>query len=266
MDNLFNRNKFQFTNAITLYKNFSLTIFLVASLTFSGCRKIWDYFEDHHNPTVNCRIEEIRFNVETQDGETQSGNASFSYDNNGNPTLVNIYDPSDGWPKDKGFRCDNDNRLIVYVDDMFITTWHKYTYVNPSTIIDSAFIYSSGDYTVTDRPDTYVEVRVSKLTLDAWGRIIKEESDLFGVTTYRYDFNGNLTRPVVTYTNKLNIRQTNKVWQLIDRDYSIHQPAGEVETFNSYNLPYQFKNEIPVPGLLSTFSIYPGAVVSYRCE
>lgn len=235
--------------------------------TFSGCQKIWDYFDDHHNHAAKCRIEEIQFTTEMEDGGSQAGHAVFSYDNNDNPTQIQIYDPgNDSWPGDKGFRCDSDNRLIVYVEDMFISVWHKYIYVNATTIIDSSFVYSSGDYTVTDRPDTHVYTRVSKITLDNRGRIIRDENDMDGTKEYNYDFRGNLIRPGVTYTGKTNIRQTNRVWQFIDRDYSKNQPAGEVETFNSNNLPYQFSNEFSMSGGFNVLPIHPGAVVRYRCE
>lgn len=255
-------------------KNIFLPAAAIALLILSGCT-YFDYHPD--DPARNCRIEKISFDILNTTTEVfEAGEAYFSYDAHNNPTLMLFNIPHSLWPMDKVFRYDEHNRLIVYVQDFIYEEtspvfWHKYTYISPTKIIDSTFIYCSGDYTVNDHPDSYSYMKIRELTLDLFGRITKE------VTTYddasgseerifSYNADGNLIKPGVTYTNKPNIRQTHKVWRFIDMDYSINQPEGEVDVFNAYNLPYQFNDERFGSRSSELPIAYPNTVVEYRCD
>ncbi|PVD49467.1 hypothetical protein DC498_24940 [Terrimonas sp.] len=254
-------------------KNIFLPIIVVLA-GLSGCTKVWDYFIAHPgHPARKCRIEKITFNEMNPDNaeEFLEAYAYFAYNTNGHPSSIEYYTPfvyplSDRL--NKGFAYDEMGRLRVYTSDSFITFWHLYTYTSPTKITDSVFVYSSGDYTVNDHPDTYVSVRVSHLTLDMFGRIIKEETiEESGYTsekTFVYNTDGNLIIPDVTYSGKPNIRQTNKIWQFIDRNYSVNQPRSEVAALNAYGLPYIFRS--PISSQSEVLAIAPGAVVTYNCD
>ncbi|MBX3257768.1 MAG: hypothetical protein KF862_26805 [Chitinophagaceae bacterium] len=253
-------------------KNIFLPITAIALLILPGCSRAWDYFEDHpDDPARNCRIEKISFEATNADEEAPAGYALFEYNAEGNPTFIRYNIPFDEYfPRDKRFSYDAGNRLRVYLSDAFISSWHLYTYVSPTKIIDSAFMYSGGNVDVNDHPDTYVDIRVSRLTLDFVGRIIKEETTYgngsVSEKTFTYNADGNLIRPGVTYTNQPSIRQTNKVWKFIDRDYSVNQPEGEIEVFNTYNLPYIFKEERLQPVNSDIPLNYRNTVVEYGCD
>ncbi|MFT3948697.1 MAG: hypothetical protein QM763_17165 [Agriterribacter sp.] len=253
-------------------KNIFLPI-IVVLISLSGCTKVWDYFISHPgHPARNCSIEKISFKETNEDWESPDAYALYTYNTEGNPVSIqynvppNYFYPPDGL--DKGFSYDANSRLRVYTSDAFITFWHLYTYVSPAKITDSIFVYSGGDYAVNDHPDTYVSVNVSHLTLDMFGRIIKEETiEESGYTsekTFVYNADGNLIIPGVTYSGKPNIRQTNKIWQFIDRNYSVNQPRGEVAVFNTYSLPYIFRS--PMSSQSEVLPIAPEAVVTYNCD
>lgn len=257
-----------------MYRNKLTILFCLPLLTLTSCTKVWDYFKQNpDHPGANCRIEQISFESLNTFDEIIPSAAYFSYNTFNNPTLIRFDIPYDLWPMDKAFRYDAENRLIVYVEgfeypETVQTLWHKYIYINPMKIIDSVFTYTTGDYMITDRPDDYSGLRVYELTLDFWGRIINEkriyENSNISEKIFRYDHNGNIIKPGITYTTKPNIRQTNKIWQFIDRDYSVHQPEHEVGTFTSFGMPHTFTN------IISTYSevltISPSAVITYNCE
>ena len=63
------------------------------------------------------------------------------------------------------------------------------------------------------------------------------------------------------YTDKINIHQTNKVWMLIDYNYSVNQLGWEVAKFNKNDLPEIFNDNIAVFD-----AIYRKCVVVYSCK
>ncbi len=257
-----------------MFKNIFLTILVMNLLPLSGCRKVCDYFEQHQDsPATNCRIEKISFDILNDFGVIERCGSFFSYNTYNNPTLVGYSIPYDLPPMDKVFRYDANNRLSAYIkdfryEDTSPVFWHKYTYESPLKVIDSVFVYASGDYKTNDRPDEYSRVEVNELTLDNRGRIINEkytlDGNIFGERSFQYDMNGNLIKPGVTYNNKPNIRQTSKIWQFIDRDFSVNQPRDEVEAFTANNLPYTFRN--PISTQSEILYIAQGSIVTYNCE
>ena len=88
---------------------------------------------------------------------------------------------------------------------------------------------------------------------DDHGRIIKEAKKYLKPDLpvynfyYAYDANGNQIRSGVIYDNKENLHRTNKIWQLLARDYSINNPRTGV-TYNRFNLPTSFN--LPYPDIL----------------
>ncbi len=248
---------------------------IMTLLNLSGCKKVLDYVKHHPGGIAdNCKITQLTDFWYYGDGDHIVYDTSdFVYNNYGDLLRINRRSQTnfDFIPPyfDQAFVYDNKHRVIAFIDGILSHdhtsnvgfTWHTYTYVGNSTIIDSVFDYPDGDYTVSFRPTSYNSVKVSTLTLDGWGRVVK---DSYLGETYKYDTNGNLINPGVSYSNKTNIRQTNKAWMLIDRNYSINQPLGEAAQFNNNNLPVKFN---------SNFGLYVGgynygssAIVTYSCK
>jgi len=246
----------------------------MALLGLSGCKKVLDYVKQHPNGVAdNCKITQIADFWYYGDFEHIVYDTSdFVYNNYGDLSRINRRSQTNfGFIPtyfDQAFVYDNKHRVIAFVDAIlshkhdlnFGFLWHTYTYVGNSKIIDSLFDYPGGDYTVSFRPTSYIGLTVSTLTLDSWGRVVK---DSYLNKTYNYDANGNLIKPGVSYSNKTNIRQTNKAWMLIDRDYSINQPEGDAVQYNNNNLPVKFNTTSRVNfGGYSYFH----AVVDYSCK
>lgn len=242
------------------------TLGLICLLSISGCKKVWDQIKQHPGGAAdNCNVKQIAFTGLDFGGEFFPDTATFKYNSYGDPIEVHFRSSQFVYRYDKVFKYDNQRRLLVYRNNAitepgftYADFWHKYTYINATKIIDSIFLYASGDLNLSDRPGEFNSTRVSILTLDSWGRVVND-----GATTYSYDAQGNLVKPGTTYTNKTNIRQTNKVWMFIDRDYSINQPEGEAVQFNTNKLPVKFGE--------SNYDIFEfhgffRGVVTYKCD
>ena len=266
---------------------------IISLLVLSSCKKIWDEIKQHPNGTAdNCRIEQITFKwMHTVDPEFPAtytyltDTARFTYNVKGNPTSMKFASTPvfhyDAYPSDCFFKYDNQNRLVVFLEHGSVNEyseddnqfwdgalfWHKYTHVNAKLIIDSTFMYASGQLSKSNTPIYPSEARVTRFELDDYGRVISET--LFNETkAYTYDQSGNLVKPGVTYTSKKNIKQTNKGWMFIARDYSVNTPVGDASQYNSNNLPVIFNKLIP--GILdpTVFDLQPNEKVrvSYQCK
>lgn len=221
--------------------------------------------KNHHNGVADkCSVDQLILFPNEYFGQDT---IKFVYNASGNPT--NILFPR-GYGGNYAFRYDNVQRLRSFQrntrGENGADYWHKYIYVNSTKIIDSIFKNANGDLT-KDRPESYGAIEIRICELDAYGRIIKVSLDDGTVLyTFEYDNRGNRIIPgrgmtSADYTNKINIHQTNKVWMLIDYDYSINQLGWEVEKFNKYNLPEIFNEPISVFN-----SIFRKCAVTYNCK
>lgn len=242
----------------------------IISLTaFSGCKKVWDYVKHHPGGTVSgCRVERITYSfIEVAfpagDYKTFGDTLNIAYNAAGNPVSMKYtssrypeIDSIDGFSADHIFKYDSQNRLLLfleYVSDnqLGCINWHRYNYVNNNLVVDSIFGYGFGNYQVRDRPDGGISPYwVIEYTLDDYGRIIKAREINWGYPMmveklFTYDASGNLVKPGVTYTGKTNIKQTNKVWMFLAKDFSVNAPAGEALFYNSNNLPTLFSKGVP---------------------
>ncbi len=243
-------------------------------LSIEGCKKVWDYYKHHHDkPATNCRIDHIIFPFDkTIFGSTNpfTDTLNITYNNAGNPVKISYayskiqLEAQSTWTREKRFRYDDKNRLKVYLyglssytmtsDNPQTLLWHHITYINDHLVRDSIYEFAGGQYLIHDKPDdadSYYH-GTFEYVLDNFGRIIKatdietNSSDSNqGIVYYNYDAKGNLIRPGVTYTNKLNIKQTNKVWQFLSKDYSFNAPEGEATEYDENRLPVSFKNDTP---------------------
>lgn len=258
---------------------FCAGIFAAAlSLSFlSGCRKVLDYIISKPGGIAkNCDIQMVTSNYvnDCDDGNNFSDTAWFSYNPQGDPVSI-IYAVSRfyecfSYPEDKFFKYDYSNKLVLYLNNAFASGkaalyWHKYSYVNSHLITDSTFEYAAGDWFINDQPQYFARVDVTTFELDHFGRVIREVGGVNNINaTYIYDSNGNLVKPGVTYTNKTNIRQTNKVWMFLDRDYSINSPVGEASQFNQSGLPVKLNQ---MPHFIYSYDVgFNNMVVSYTCK
>jgi hypothetical protein len=220
---------------------------ITALFIFPGCKKAFDYGRANPEETVPCRITKLKFYVipEGPPGHLSSPIYhvyDYTYDYLGNPRSVMREDLGtadyDARNIEQHFRYDQQNRLtgyeVNYNGSLGVLEWHRYSYPDRHTIVDSTFDYTNSLYNDPEPPHFSSDTYVSVYKLDAKGRII---------TNYRYDANGNLKRPGVIYDDKVNLYRTNKVWMQVCQDYSVNNPLSDPTQISSYNqlgLPLRF--------------------------
>lgn len=251
-------------------------VLCISILSLEGCKKVWDYIKHHdEGPATNCRIDHIIFPIENNmsyDPNPFMDTLNITYDRAGNPLKMSYafskvqLEWQWGWAREKRFRCDDKNRLVVFLDGVtsytmssdhpFTTFWHHFTYINDHLIRDTVYEYVMGEYLIHDKPDgvegTGYYNGVAEYVLDDYGRIIKV-TDIGntgfdrteGVVYYTYDARGNAIKPGVSYSNMININQTHKAWMLLSREYSVNAPLGEAIEYNENRLPVSYKDDAP---------------------
>ena len=266
-------------------KNFFLLTVVLVLLSFSSCKKVWDYVKDHPNDTAdNCRIENIYFTQYYYSGPFDTPDllfddtASFKYNSQGQLISVDYASTKYNLTIDVNpvlghyFKYDNQGRLIAHIEQFLefdggrlgSLFWHKFVYVNNNTIIDSAFTYAGGFSDNDDETVSGSYAGASYIILDDFGRIVKDKK-----ATYNYDANGNLVKPGATYTNKTSMLQTNKTLMFISRDYSVNAPAGFATRFNSNKLPVKINSgKIPIftDGHSGVYYDNENIRVEYQCK
>lgn len=229
---------------MNLPKIIAFTAFTAIAFTgLPGCYKAYDYINHHKGDDVSrlCRIEKMVFN---NDANTT---VTISYNANNDPISMKQGNTMLFIPLEYYFRYDRQNRLtdymLVYYGMTGAMIWHRYSYPDKTTIIDTSFNYV-GLITDPEPPHSASSFGVRKFNLDSWGRIIKStDMTSLAVTAYTYDARGNLIRPGMVYDDKINILRTSKIWMLTRADYSMNNPipaTATIDRYNGYGLPMQY--------------------------
>ncbi len=184
---------------------------------------------------VKCNLTEFAFMRPYSAGPDT---LRFTYNSKGDPVSGIRPVVTTGYPNLE-FRYKNgqlSDLLFVYSNGSSGELWHRYQYDKKGRIyLDSIYTFpvELGAY-----PTVYYDSYCIRLAYDNQGRIIKETYEYSGnpsgETTYSYDANGNLAGG--SYDNKVNFRQTNPIWQFLDRDYSVNNRAVYT-AYNSNGLP-----------------------------
>lgn len=234
-------------------------------LTLSSCKKVWDYVKDHPDGTAdNCSIDKIYFSENYYDlikSEIIVFNDTANFLKNSAGLLTSVEYASTKHnlmiaPGDEiglVFTYDANGRLEGFFNNthrrgnsIFVgAEGHRYVYVNSKTIIDSLAPWASEAHLDDNGRIVYMgdDMRYqSTITLDDYGRVIKEVFADGRVVSYNYNSQGNLTIPGVTYTSKKSIYQTNKAFMFVNRNYSVNTPVGYASQFNSNELPVKFNS------------------------
>ncbi|HEX5027082.1 MAG TPA: hypothetical protein VFV68_17495, partial [Agriterribacter sp.] len=266
-----------------------LLLFVMAS---SGCKKIIDEIIKKPNGiATDCRIEKITTNAYGLTPDHQEiivpDTAYISYNAAGNPTRIrhtvnsNPLLAQDPYykvpPVGSIFKYDAQNRLIAYLegyerDTVYkldkTYTWRvfKYTGFNKVTAITyniGTASYGAGDdyNSIKNEPDSHEgiwDANSGVYTLDAFGRITKRKwLDGSHQQTYSYDASGNKVGG--NYTDKINYRQTNKVWMFLNNDYSVNMKSPPYDYYINDDSPNAFNSKKMPTG----FDWFPRIVPSY---
>jgi hypothetical protein len=202
--------------------------------------------------------------------------ARFRVDYNmaGNPTDMIFTSGDYNTADDRYFRYDHFGRL----SDFALTPhgssgsliWNRYGYPDRNTITDTIFDYA-GDVDSAEPPHASFDTYLYLFKLDDLGRIIKSTTfygsfvttEPVSILTFAYDAAGDAIQPGVTYDDKINPYQTNKVWMLTNNDYSVHNvvngPLGSngffgiggpisIPSYNALGLPLEMDGNINLFG------------------
>ena len=262
---------------------FTLTVFIIL-YTQSSCRKVYDYIHDHPDGHESlCRITQLRLLGAAHERDT----FNVIYNSQGDPvSLLATNSVPNGTNLDQYFRYDHHGRLsdylVTFTQATGVLIWHKYAYPRNNFVVDTVINYPDN---AVDGPAPIAGVGpgyyyIQGWTLDAFGRIVKWWSIPTDPTqppgllsTVTYDANGNtpLSRPDLTYDNKVNPYRTNKVWQFVYINYSrnnlLQADHSFTPVYNDFGLPLNIPNLLPFDvqhfGLEDTGSQID---ISYACS
>lgn len=212
-------------------------------LTFLvGCKKKDIPWPTH--PDKPLRIESFSAEIFSNNIE-MVGNVI--YNERGNPIFIKKNEETTGNP-DYSFVYDKNNRLTDFIGLSRNTSsfefWHIYKYDNKDRVIVDS-IFGLGDIS-KGRPKNATLV-IARIIYDSLGRIIKytakHKGELLFEEIHEYNAKGNRVSSSATYDNKVNPHTLNKVWQFIDRDYSVNNPLDLVTAieYNDKGLPVYLK-------------------------
>jgi hypothetical protein len=204
-----------------------------------------------------CRIENFRFSSGVT---TPSDSGLVSYYADGNPRRVLMGNGGTGSPHSL-FIYDKLGRLTDHIGayggnqdplnlpDLYLFEfWVRYAYAD-----QNAASLPVGDTIRTAGQARYGQITfASQITIesfvyDAEKRIVQiSATGTFPTPTrnFTYDANGNLVLAGVTYDTRKNYRQTNKVWMLVDRNYSKNNPFIATQ-YNAEGYPTLFPASNP---------------------
>jgi hypothetical protein len=278
--------------------NAAFALFLVFATFLTGCQKLIDYIHKGNGNSVSdiCQVQTV-----SSTGQYGSSNYVFNYNkrndlesiittplSTGNPNTFFIYD--------KKQRC---SQVISSFTSTPTTPggsvwgWHKFDYNKADQIIrDTAYAFTEIGPDGVVMPSTHY-MTVSSIQYDAYNRVVASIDSVwyFGSFTntyyyaYKYDERGNLVyqarqlriaaNPMQTandtfrlapYDDKISIRQTNKMWMFIDRNYSVNNSFSGA-TYNSFGLPVYFDAQQYLQGLITLLPfIYGNVTVQYQCD
>lgn len=242
----------------------ALTLLLLV-LLLSTCTRVTlnDY---KHKYGIDLRFCNIKTWTDTHGDELRTN--VFTYDEHGNPVSVTSdhEGTGSGWHY---FRYDEHQRLSEYEHQFSQTKFFNY---------DGVSRKPTGARIV----DVYGRELAETYTYDEKDRIIRsviefvsspfEEED-FPTETRDYIYvnddlqsiliNGEQHNPEVTYTTKPSIYRTNKVWMLVNHNYSKHSTINVANT-NRIGLPAainQVQFEFPFLDIESS-----GSTIIYNCR
>ena len=140
---------------------------------------------------------------------------------------------------------------------------HHYAYEVKKIVRDTVRVFGTivnGQPVEDEQYAPYTTIH--HLQYDSYDRIDEDSFNFSNIPTtltksitYTYNVAGNLSRvttiiPEVNHTeeinysgydSRLNIHRTNKIWMLIDREYSVNNPI-QAENYNQFGLPLKFRS------------------------
>ena len=218
---------------------------------------------------------------------------TLTYNKAGNPILRTRSDLATG-NENETYRYDTKQRLtdqiLHYENGGYggdFREWHRFKYHNSQDRPYMDSLYING--TIGEHPIPFPFLPplliVIYFNYDAKGRMIEESSfyadgAVWYNKKYLYNNANNLEKLASSwystggvadttyygpYDNKVNFLRTNKVWQLLTRNYSENNTRTAV-TYNKYGLPLQFPNDPKGKEVSFLDADLTNMKITYKCK
>lgn len=224
-------------------------------------------------PIPTCLIEKIT----SWSGFDSPQIAKFAYNEWANPIRVEFNQTGTGRPN-LMFAYDKEQRLTDYYAPYRLEPntsyefWYNYLYdqTGQRVLVDTQYLFGSIIDGVPQPNPAYKSA--GNYEYDYKGRVSKVKRTMIlqsgppfptYVTTYQYDTTGNLLG-YGPYDYRTNMHQANKVWQFIDRNYSVNNPttAGK---YNKMGYPLWFKTSTPFSFTFAYQIELNNSEIVYKC-
>ena len=214
---------------------------------------------DGNNVYSGCRVKSIN-------------GLPFSYNKNNDPvSLERVGQAGTGNPSFY-FKYDKKGRLAEYISIFSETNYgfrHLYGYQGNHDRIATDTLFFMGNLAF---PDLWAYKSIYYPRFDNLNRVVQDSvvtttyngNNGSAIINYSYNAAGNLNNGNL-YDDKLNPHRTNRVWMLIDRNYSVNSPVAAA-TYNYAGLPLSFASKNALD-LVFNFNSYFGATtIAYDCK
>lgn len=259
--------------------------YLLLFVQLFGCRKSFREDKQLQNaeslqtaksaraPIPTCLIEKITY----RSGVDSPQIAKFSYNERANPVRVEFNQTGTGRPH-LFFTYDKEQRLTDYFapyqtePNGAYEFWYHYQYdpAGERILIDTQYVFGTIVDGVPQPNPAYKSA--GNYEYDYKGRVSKVKRTVMSqggppfpvyVDTYQYDTTGNLLG-FGPYDYRTNMHQANKVWQFIDRNYSVNNPttAGK---YNKMGYPLWFKTSTPFSFTFAFQIDLNNSEIVYKC-
>ncbi|MBV4358823.1 hypothetical protein [Pinibacter aurantiacus] len=277
------------------------TFALLTIVFFStGCQKLIDYVKKPGNGKDYSDICQVK--TVNSDGGDWGADYVFNYNKRGNLESIITSFPTDGNPNVFIF-YDKKQRptQIIYpyrsnpTEPGPVDGWETFGYNSAGQIVrDTSYTFGAIGAGGAPDPSSALIKKISTIQYDGYDRVVGQKDSVFyygifnntNLWAYKYDANGNLAysarqyhsnelggttyndtiRVMFPYDNKINIRQTNRLWMFLDKNYSVNNSLSGA-SYNLYGLPLVFDAQQYTLGFNTLLPFVTGKVtVQYDCK
>ncbi len=226
------------------YSTLKIFLFIGILCQLFSCRKLAD--ELLKDKDADLRICNIR-SITLPDDEGDLRKLTFSYNSHGDPVYIHNSISYTPYSAHYYFRYNNKRQLtdLITLNEykQVVGNWTKYYYSSSGTLLLDT-TWSWGEFGSQPDPQSQ-HITITQYSFDSKKRISGvsgktisydggDEPESFFHQSFVYDKNGNLSG--FRYDNGINIFRTNRIWQMITRDYSMNNAISGA-SYNSWGLP-----------------------------